>query len=102
MDSKKQMSRLQFWLGIGTMAFVFVYLSAIALTVSSRLEVEEKTPTIESTRIREAERHLALPELLLPMAIILALSVSFLVVKRRNARNYEMLDDDLEEPEQLE
>jgi hypothetical protein len=38
-----------------------------------------------------------LPELLLPMAILLALAGSYLIVRRRNERLYEKLDDDIDE-----
>jgi len=93
------MSRLQKWLGISAVVFVFIYLGAIGVTVSSRLKVEDQPPVIESARVNKAERHLALPQLLLPMGIVLVLSISFLVVKRRNARNYEKLDDDPDEQE---
>jgi len=99
MADRDRTGRLQTWLGIAAVVFVFVYLGAIGITVSSRLKVEERQPVIESARVSEAERHLALPQLLLPMGIVLALSISYLVVRRRNARNYEKLDDDLDEPE---
>ena len=92
-DGKK----LQRWLGIGAIVFVIIYIGAVVLTVQSRMSDHERATVIESTQVREQERHLMLPELLLPMAILLALAGSYLVVRRRNQRLYERLDDDVDE-----
>ena len=92
-----RMNKLQRWLGIGTIVFVLVYLGAIVITMQSRIQESERTTTIESSRAVEAERHLVLPELLLPMGILLTLAASYLIVKRRNAKNYDRLDDDIDE-----
>jgi len=91
-----KMNKLQKWLGIATIVFVLIYLGAIVITVQSRIEERERATVIESARPIEAERHLILPELLLPMGILLTLAVSYLIVKRRNIKNYERLDDDVE------
>ncbi len=88
---------LQRWLGIGAIVFVIIYIGAVVLTVQSRMRDHERPTAIESTQVREQERHLMLPELLLPMAILLALAGSYLVVRRRNQRIYERLDDDIDE-----
>jgi len=93
------MNKLQRWLGYATFAFVFLYLGAIVFTVTSRVEIEDQPNVIESARAAKAERHLAIPELLLPMGILAVLVGSFLIVKRRNARDYERLDDDADELE---
>jgi uncharacterized membrane protein affecting hemolysin expression len=45
----------------------------------------------------EQERHLMLPELMLPMAILLTLAGCYLLVRRRNQKTYQHLDDDIEE-----
>ena len=45
----------------------------------------------------EQERHLMLPELLLPMGILLTLAGCYLLVRRRNQKTYQRLDDDVEE-----
>ena len=91
------MSKLQRWLGIGSMLFVMIYLGAILVTIKSQIDVQDRPAVIESTRADEAEKHLAIPELLLPMGILFALAASYLVVRRRNARNYDRLDDDIDE-----
>ena len=89
--------KLQRWLGIGAIVFVIIYMGAVVLTVQSRMREHERPTIIESTQVREQERHLMLPELLLPMAILLALAGSYLVVRRRNQKLYERLDDDVDD-----
>ncbi len=89
--------KLQRWIGIGAIVFVIIYIGAVVLTVQSRMGDHERPTVIESAKVREQERHLMLPELLLPMAILLALAGSYLVVRRRNQKAYERLDDDLED-----
>ena len=92
-----QMKKLQKALGIGAVIFVCIYLGAIVVTVKARIERSDRPPVIEAQRSIEKERHLLLPELLLPMAILLALAASYLIVKRRNDRIYSKLDDDIDE-----
>lgn len=89
--------KLQLWLGIGAIVFVIIYIGAVILTVQSRIRDHERPTVIESAHMREQERHLMLPELLLPMAILLTLAGSYLVVRRRNQKLYERLDDDVDE-----
>ncbi len=93
----KDAKKLQRWLGIGAIVFVIMYIGAVVLTVQSRMREHERPTIIESTQVREQERHLMLPELLLPMAILLALAGSYLVVRRRNQKLYERLDDDVDD-----
>jgi hypothetical protein len=90
-----KMTKIQKWLSIAAICFVTVYLGAVAITLQSRGKGESKPAAIESTQGVQEEKHLILPELFLPMAIILTLAGSFLIVKRRNARNYQRLDDDI-------
>lgn len=91
------MNRLQKMLGIGALVFVFVYLFAVVITVQSRIDSKERPAVIEAPRTIEEERHLLLPELLLPMGILLVLAASYLIVKRRNEKTYETLDDEIDE-----
>ena len=91
------MKKLQKILGLGALVFVFIYLSAIVITVKSRIEDKDRPPVMVSQHSIEKERHLLLPELLLPMAILFALAGSYLIVRRRNERLYEKLDDDIDE-----
>ncbi|MBN1932453.1 MAG: hypothetical protein JW786_12690 [Desulfobacterales bacterium] len=91
------MNKLQKFLGIGAIIFVVIYLGAVVITVQSRTRIKDRTTTIESTRAVEEERHLMLPELLLPMGILFTLAVSYLIVKRRNRKKYMQLDKDIDE-----
>ena len=89
--------KLQRWLGIGAILFVLVYIGAAVFTVQSRIRQGERPLVIESTRAVEQERHLLLPELLLPMGILLTLAASYLIVRHRNQKTYRHLDDELDE-----
>ena len=89
--------KLQRWLGIAAILFVLVYMGAVFLTVQSRLHDEARPTVIESARATEQERHLMLPELLLPMGILLTLAGCYLFVRRRNQKAYQRLDDEPEE-----
>jgi uncharacterized membrane protein len=91
------MSNLQKWLGIGAIIFVVFYLGAAVITIQSRIVSKEQPTKIEAARAIEAERHLLLPELFLPMGILLTLAGSYLIVRRRNARKYQRLDDKVDE-----
>lgn len=93
----KNMNRLQRALGIGAVIFVIVYLGAVVITVQSRIESQGRPAAIEAPGTIEEQRHLLLPQLLLPMAILLALAVSYLIVKRRNEKTYAKLDEGVEE-----
>ncbi len=92
-DTKK----LQRWLGIGAILFVLVYMGAVFLTLQSRIHDDARPTVIESARAMEQERHLMLPELLLPMGILLTLAGCYLLVRRRNQKNYQRLDDEVDE-----
>jgi hypothetical protein len=89
--------KLQKWLGIGAILFVFVYMGAVFFSVRSRVRDETRPTVIASARAMEQERHLMLPELLLPMGILLTLAGCYLLVRRRNQKTYQRLDDDVEE-----
>ncbi len=92
-DTKK----LQRWLGIGAILFVLVYIGAVYYTIQFRGHREAQTTLIESARAMEQERNLLLPELLLPMGILLTLAACYLIVRHRNQKTYQRLDDDVEE-----
>ena len=92
-DTKK----LQRWLGIGAILFVLVYMGAVFFTLQSRIHDDTRPTVIESARAMEQERHLMLPELLLPMGILLTLAGCYLLVRRRNQKTYQRLDDEVEE-----
>jgi Ca2+/Na+ antiporter len=90
------MKKLQRWLGIGAIVFVLVYAGAVYYTIQSRGHRDAQTPVIESAKAMEQERNLLMPELLLPMGILLVLAGCYLIVRRRNQKIYQRLDDELE------
>jgi hypothetical protein len=89
--------KLQRWLGIGAILFVLVYIGAVYYTIQSRSHGEARSTMIESARAMEQERNLLLPELLLPMGILLTLAGCYLIVRHRNQKTYQRLDDEVEE-----
>lgn len=91
------MKKLQWWIGIGAILFVIVYMGAVFFTIQSRIQDNTRPTVIESARAMEQERHLMLPELLLPMGILLTLAGCYLLVRRRNQKTYQRLDDEVEE-----
>ena len=93
----KDTKKLQRWLGIGAILFVFVYMGAVFLTIQSRIHDDARPTMFESARAMEQERHLMLPELLLPMGILLTLAGCYLLVRRRNQKTYQRLDDEVDE-----
>ena len=88
------MSKLEKRIILFAIIFVIVYLGAIVMTIQSRRAVHEKTVRIESAApVTEEESRLMLAELLLPMAVLSALSICFILAKRRRSRAYHKLDD---------
>ena len=92
-----RMKKLKHGLAVGAVLFVLIYLWGIVITIRSRIEIADHPAEIASTLPHEAERHLAFPELFLPMGILLALAAGYLVVKRRQSKTYDQLDDDVDE-----
>ena len=93
-----KINKLQKILSIGAVVFVCIYIAAVVITIQSRINSKERPVVIEAQRTIEEERHLLLPELLLPMGILLVLAASYIIVKRRNIKTYENLDNDIGEP----
>lgn len=88
------MSKLEKRLILFAIIFVTVYIGAIVMTVQSRRADHEKTTRIESAvPVAKEERRLMLAELLLPMAVLSALAICFILAKRRRSKDYHKLDD---------
>jgi len=88
------MSKLEKRIILCAIIFVIVYLGAIVMTIQSRRAVHEKATRIESAvSVTKQESRLMLAELLLPMAVLSALSICFILAKRRRSREYHKLDD---------
>jgi hypothetical protein len=73
--------------------FVIVYLGAAALTLHGRMAVQKEARlNYESTGIGRAESRLALAQLFAPMMVLLAIAVSFVIVKKRRSRQLAEMD----------
>ena len=83
--------------------FVVIYIGAAALTLHSRSgEKEETQQRFESVAPAKAEGRLAMVELFLPMLVLLAITISFVIVKKKRARQVVALEktkDEIEESE---
>ncbi len=83
--------------------FVVIYIGSAALTLHSRSgEKEETQQRFESVAPAKAEGRLAMVELFLPMLVLLAITISFLIVKKKRGRQIVALEktkDEIEESE---
>jgi len=91
------MSKFEKRLCIFAIVFVAVYIGAVALTLHSRVSIEEKITRLESAGPDAAEGQLMLAELLLPMLIFLTVTVSFIIVKKKRAKARLALEESGEE-----
>ena len=94
------MTKFEKKLCIFALIFVFIYLGAAALTIHTRIIKEDSVERIESTHITPGEGQLLLAELFLPMAILLTLTVCFMIVRKQRAKKLLQLDDSVEEFEE--
>ena len=96
-------SKIEKRLCILAVVFVVIYLGAAALTLHGRSgEKEETQQRFESVAPAKAEGRLAMVELFLPMLVLLAITISFVIVKKKRARQIvalEKTDDEIEESE---
>jgi hypothetical protein len=91
------LSKFEKRLSIIALVFVAVYIGAAALTINSRLTEGDKIERLESEALAPAERQLMLVELFLPMLIVLALTVCFIIVRKQRAKKYLKLDESEDE-----
>ncbi len=95
------MSKFEKRLCVLALVFVAVYLGAVVVTLHSRMDGQTQTAQrIESEQVRPAEGRLLLVELFLPMAILLTLTVSYIVVRKTRAKKALLLDEPDETPRQ--
>ena len=97
------LSKTEKRLCILAVVFVIIYLGAAALTLHGRSGEKEDAPLrFESVAPAEAEGRLAMVELLLPMLVLLTITVSFVIVRKKRARQIvalEKSEDEMEESE---
>jgi ABC-type Fe3+ transport system permease subunit len=95
------MNKLEKKICILAIIFIVLYLGAIFITLNSREERTFKTTRIESADLKPEERTFMVAELLLPMAIFSALTICFIIARKRRARKIKLLDDDLEDTDDV-
>ena len=88
-----EMSKFEKRLVIVALVFVFIYLGAAALTIHTRVTQQDRVERLETTKITPAEGKLLMAELFLPMAILLTLTVCFIVVRKQRAKKLLQLDE---------
>ena len=96
------MTKFEKRLVIFALIFVAIYLGAAVKTINTRINKEDRIERLESTKITPAEGRLMMAELFLPMAILLTLTVCFIIVRKQRAKKMEQLDeldDEFEFPE---
>jgi len=87
------MTKFEKRLCVFALLFVALYVGAIAITIRSRVSVEERITRIESVAPAPGEGHMMLAELLLPMLILLTLTVCFIIVKKQRAKKMLTLEE---------
>ena len=87
------LSKFEKKLSIFALVFVVIYLGAAALTIQSDYSKDDAILRIESADLTPAEGRLMMVELFLPMLIVLALTVCFIVVRIQRAKKYKKLDE---------
>ncbi|MDY6789827.1 MAG: hypothetical protein SWH54_01040 [Thermodesulfobacteriota bacterium] len=94
------LSKMEKRLCVLAVVFVVIYLGAAALTLHSRSggkeEVQQK---LESVAPAKAEGRLAMVELFLPMMVLLAISISYVIARKRRARQIVALEKAEDEAE---
>lgn len=97
------MSKIEKRLCILAIVFVVVYLGAAALTLHNRFSrKEESQPRIESMVPTKAESRLAMVELFLPMIVLLTIAISYVIVKKKRAKQIVALEESVDEIEESE
>ena len=94
------LSRFEKRLSIVALVFVVIYLGAAAWTIQSNYSKDDEIPQLESPDLTPAEGRLMMVELFLPMLIVLALTVCFIVVRITRAKKYQKLDEPLDDIEE--
>ena len=92
------MSRLEKRLIAAALVFVVLYLGAVSVTIHHRMTADRNADLkFESAEPLREERHLMMAELLLPMLILLAVAVSFILVKKKRQKVAARMDEDSDE-----
>ena len=96
-------SKIEKRLCVLAVVFVVIYIGAAVLTLHSRSgEKEEIQQRFESVAPAKAEGRLAMVELFLPMLVLLAITISYAIVKKKRARQIVALEKTKDEIEKSE
>ena len=87
------MSNFEKKLCLFAIVFVVIYLAAVGITIQSRIGAKEAGTRLESARPEPAEGHLMLAELFLPMMILLTVTVSFIIVRKKRTKDIPASED---------
>ena len=88
------MSKLEKKLCVFAIVFVVIYLGAAGLTIRARITEKKTVTRLEPAQPDlEQEAQLMLAELFLPMMILLTVTVSFIIVRKKRAKDILVLDE---------
>jgi len=88
------MSKFEKKLCVFAIVFVAIYLGAAGLTIKARFTEKDTATRLESSAPDpKQEAHIMLAELFLPMMILLAVTVSFIIVRKKRAKDILVLDE---------
>ena len=88
------MNRVEKRLVVFAVIFVAVYLGAAGITLHKRFSDNETAPLrIESNVPTKAEGRLGMVQLFLPMMVLLAIAVSYAIVKKKRARQIVAMEE---------
>ena len=76
--------------------FIVIYLGAIIVSINSKPDNKKIDSKIESVQIKSGEETFVLAELFLPMVIISVMALSFILIRKKNARTIKMMDKEEE------
>ena len=103
LERLKMLNKIEKRLCVAAIVFVVIYLGAAALTLHNRYnDKEEAQMKIESVVATKAESRLAMVELFLPMLVLLTLTISYVIVKKKRSRQIVSLDESEDEKEETE
>lgn len=91
------MSKFEKKLCVLAIVFVVIYLGAIGITIQTRISSKENITRLESARPGPGEGQLMLAELFLPMMILLTVTVCFIIVRKKRAKDIFKLEDNKKE-----
>jgi len=87
------MTKTEKRLSVAAIVFVAIYIGALFLTFRSRAIQSSGELRIEADRGVEATRHIMLAEFFLPMLVVLTLAVCFVVLRKKQQRTLQRMDE---------